>query len=318
MSLLHAIQITNSGTVIEWFTAPTNDPNKRLFQTVCWAYGPAIEAFKHCKPVIEIDGTHLSKRYKGKMLVVCDFDAEDQLVPLAFALVDTENNKFWEDFMKFVRREVVGSRVMTVLSYHHKSILRVFSQPDLWWNTQDGQAFHRYCSRHIYQNFTKKFTNKKLIAILRQAMKQNQKSKILTRLGRIHEKCPDAVIWLEDINRNNRPRYDLWALSFNERGHRLDMMTINWPETLNNVFKEARELSGTSLVEIIFYKSVKYFVERMTNAETMVQQWFIFSPKIQALLEERRLRENTQTVRAYWNERKIWGSNGSTICEQQD
>jgi transposase-like protein len=117
--------------VIEWFTAPINYPNKRLFQTVCWAYGPAIEAFKHCKPVIEIDGTHLSERYKGKMLVACGFDAEDQLVPLAFALVDTENNKFWEDFMKFVRREVVGSRVMTVLSDHHKSILRVFSQPDL-------------------------------------------------------------------------------------------------------------------------------------------------------------------------------------------
>jgi hypothetical protein len=43
------------------------------------------------------------------MLVACGFDAEDQLVPLAFALVDTENNKIWEDFMKFMHREVVGS-----------------------------------------------------------------------------------------------------------------------------------------------------------------------------------------------------------------
>jgi outer membrane lipopolysaccharide assembly protein LptE/RlpB len=65
------------------------------------------------------------------MLVACGFDAEDQLVPLAFALVDTENNKSWEDFVKFVRREVVGSRVMTVLSDRHNSILRVFNQPDL-------------------------------------------------------------------------------------------------------------------------------------------------------------------------------------------
>jgi MULE transposase domain len=94
MPLLHAIQRTNPGTLIEWFTAPINDPNEKIFQAVCWAYDPAIEAFKHCKPIIGIDDTHLSRRYKGKMLVACGFDAKDQLVPLAFALVDTENNKY--------------------------------------------------------------------------------------------------------------------------------------------------------------------------------------------------------------------------------
>jgi MULE transposase domain len=173
MSLLHAIQRTNLRAVIEWFTAPINDSNERLFQAVCWAYDPSIVAFKYCKPVIEIDGTHLSERYKGKMLVAYDFDAEDQLVPLAFTLVDIENNKSWEDFMKFVRREVVRSWVVTVLSDRHNSILWVFSQPYLGWSTQDRHVFHRYCSRHICQNFTQEFTDKKLTTILRQAMKQN-------------------------------------------------------------------------------------------------------------------------------------------------
>jgi hypothetical protein len=50
------------------------------------------------------------------------------------------------------------------------------------------------------------------------------------------------------------------------------MMTTNGMESLNNVFKEAHELPVTSLVEIIFYKSVKYFAERRTNAEITVQQ----------------------------------------------
>jgi MULE transposase domain len=79
--------------MIEWLAAPTNDPNERLFQAMCWAYDPTIEALKHCKSVIGIDGTHLSGRYKGKILVVCGFDTEDQSVPLAFALVHTVNNK---------------------------------------------------------------------------------------------------------------------------------------------------------------------------------------------------------------------------------
>jgi hypothetical protein len=77
MSLLHAIQRTNPGTVIEWFTALTNDPDERLFQAVCWIYDMTIEAFKHCKPIIGINGTYLSGRYKGKMLVACGFDVED-------------------------------------------------------------------------------------------------------------------------------------------------------------------------------------------------------------------------------------------------
>jgi hypothetical protein len=49
-------------------------------------------------------------------------------------------------------------------------------------------------------------------------------------------------------------------------------MTKNRPKSLNNIFKEAHELPVNSLVEIIFYKLVKYFIERRTNAETTVQQ----------------------------------------------
>jgi hypothetical protein len=80
------------------------------------------------------------------------------------------------------------------------------------------------------------------------------------------------------------------------------MMTTNGPEFFNNIFKEARELLVTLLVKITFYKLVNYFAKRRTNAETTVQQRFLFSPKIQALLEERRLRENIHTVRVYRNE----------------
>jgi hypothetical protein len=56
-------------------------------------------------------------------------------------------------------------------------------------------------------------------------------------------------------------------------------MITNGPESLNNVFKEARELPVTSLIKIIFYKSINFFAKRRTNTETVVQQGFLFSPK---------------------------------------
>jgi hypothetical protein len=159
---------------------------------VCWAYGPAIEAFKYLRPIVGIDGTHLSGRYKGKMLVACGYDAEDHLVPLAFALVDTERNETWKIFMKFVRREVVKARRVTILTDRGASQLRLFNERNLGWSERDGDCFVRYCSRHVCQNFTTKFKDKTLIGILRRAMKQNQKRKFRNGLARLESKLKEA------------------------------------------------------------------------------------------------------------------------------
>ena len=68
--------------------------------------------------------------------------------------------------MTFLRRKVIGPRVVTVLSDRHKSILIIFNEPNLGWSVQDGQCKHRYCSRHVCQNFTTQFGNKKLTSTI--------------------------------------------------------------------------------------------------------------------------------------------------------
>ena len=34
-----------------------------------WSFKPSIEGFEHCRPVMNIDGTHLYGKYKGKLLI---------------------------------------------------------------------------------------------------------------------------------------------------------------------------------------------------------------------------------------------------------
>jgi hypothetical protein len=51
-----------------------------------------METFKHCYDVLSIDGTFLTGKYEGTMLIVIGIDADHQLVPLAFAIVEKENN----------------------------------------------------------------------------------------------------------------------------------------------------------------------------------------------------------------------------------
>ena len=42
-----------------WHTIPRDEFGDTILHYVFWAFAPCIEGFRHCKPVINIDGTHL-------------------------------------------------------------------------------------------------------------------------------------------------------------------------------------------------------------------------------------------------------------------
>jgi hypothetical protein len=67
-----------------------------------------VEAFKHCCDVLSIDGTFFTGKYECTILIVIGIDADRQLVPLAFAIVEKENSDSWSWFLCLVQRMVVG------------------------------------------------------------------------------------------------------------------------------------------------------------------------------------------------------------------
>ncbi|XP_057755362.1 uncharacterized protein LOC130974504 [Arachis stenosperma] len=50
----------------------------RVLHRVFWSYYPCIRAFRHCKPVVQVDGTHLYGKYKGCLLVAVSQDAVER------------------------------------------------------------------------------------------------------------------------------------------------------------------------------------------------------------------------------------------------
>jgi hypothetical protein len=62
-----------------------------VFRRAFWTFGPCIAAFEHCRPVLSIDGTFFTGKYKGTLMIVMAHDANDQVLPVAFALVSVEN-----------------------------------------------------------------------------------------------------------------------------------------------------------------------------------------------------------------------------------
>ena len=65
--------------------------NEEVFQRVFWAFHPSIEGFKHCRPMLAINGTHLYGKYKGTVMIAMGYDENNQLFFFFFALIEGEN-----------------------------------------------------------------------------------------------------------------------------------------------------------------------------------------------------------------------------------
>jgi hypothetical protein len=60
------------------------------------------KAGKHLRPFTAIDGTHTKSQYRMMLLVACGIDANNHVVPLAWALVPIENHEWWTWFLKYL------------------------------------------------------------------------------------------------------------------------------------------------------------------------------------------------------------------------
>lgn len=123
------------------------------FGMAFWCFRPSIDVFKHCRPVVCVDATFLTGRYKGALMLAVGCGANSQLVPLAFGLVERESKDTWEWFMHHVRTKVFGpGKEVCVISDRHKGILHAVKLEI------PGHPLvkHRWCMRHSAANF---FTN---------------------------------------------------------------------------------------------------------------------------------------------------------------
>lgn len=56
------------------------------------AFGASINGYQFMRKVVVADGTHLKGKYAGCLLAASAQDGNYQIFPLAFAIVDSENN----------------------------------------------------------------------------------------------------------------------------------------------------------------------------------------------------------------------------------
>ncbi|KAL0304065.1 UNVERIFIED_CONTAM: hypothetical protein Sradi_6274600 [Sesamum radiatum] len=128
-----ALKKYNPGTIVEWeHKAFQPSTGAHVIGYVFWAFAPCIEGFQFCRNVISVDGTHLYTKYRHKMLIAAAMDGNQQVLPLAFAIVDDESTSSWKWFLTLLSRHVIrGRRGVCLISDRHPGIIKAVREESL-------------------------------------------------------------------------------------------------------------------------------------------------------------------------------------------
>ncbi|XP_015935848.1 uncharacterized protein LOC127744199 [Arachis duranensis] len=157
------VRLTMPGTVAVLRTCPVRvggqvDESQAYFHRMFWTFPPCIEVFRHCKPLVSIDGTHLYGKYGGTLLVAIAQDGNSNILPVAFALVEGENAQSWSFFLSHLRQHVTPQPGLLVISDRHNGIKAALEVPDGGW--LPPSAYRAFCIRHVAANFALTFKGK--------------------------------------------------------------------------------------------------------------------------------------------------------------
>ncbi|XP_016474358.2 uncharacterized protein LOC107796138 [Nicotiana tabacum] len=211
-----------------------------------------ISGWEYCRPVVVVDGTFLKSTYRGIMLTASTMNATGTILPLAYAVVDSENDASWKWFFEKFKQAYGERTSMCVVSDRNESILKATSI------VYPGVP-HYSCMWHIWTNIRAKF--KKGHLQLNELYFATARSYTLDefneRMSKIEEIDPRVKSYLYDIG------YNRWS-RVHATVNRTWTMTSNIAESLNAITKNARELSIFDLLEYM-----RTLLERWTNEKLL-------------------------------------------------
>jgi len=97
------------------YTHLSLNQNTGRFQRLFICPGASQYVFGYCRPFIALDGTFLKTRFIQTLLQAVTIDANNKILPLAYAVVESENTSSWENFIAHLKAEIprITSRTIT-------------------------------------------------------------------------------------------------------------------------------------------------------------------------------------------------------------
>ncbi|XP_019263053.1 PREDICTED: uncharacterized protein LOC109240826 [Nicotiana attenuata] len=196
-----------------------------------------IKGWEHCRLIVVVDGSFLKAAYKGTILTACTHNGAEKILPLAYAIVDSENSKYWEWFFVQINGTFGVREGMCIVSDRNESIFNATK-------AVYPEVPHCICMFHLWQNVKRTIKKhhkqlKDIFFALARAYTIEKFDYHMTKMCKIDLR---VQLYLFEIG------YERWSRAYS-KVKRSMVMTSNIAKSINAANKDARELPMMRLLE---------------------------------------------------------------------
>ncbi|CAI9291251.1 unnamed protein product [Lactuca saligna] len=234
-----------------------------------------------CRRVIGVDGCFLKGICRGELLAAVGRDSNNQMYPLAWAVVSVENKEAWKWFLDLLLEDIgMGDgRGLTIISDQHKGLVEAVKE-------RAPACEHRQCARHVYANFKKKYTGVDFRKLFWRAAKSTTESAFRSYMREINAMSTHAYDHLMERDPKT------WCKAFFELDRCCDAVENGISESFNAAIVGAKKKPIISMLEEVRV----YVMERMYKQKGKGEKWNLdICPSI------RRRIETFKEQQRYWD-----------------
>nr|XP_016440149.1 PREDICTED: uncharacterized protein LOC107765963 [Nicotiana tabacum] len=142
---LYTMNMAYPGSHIRMVKSPKNE-----FMYVYISLYAFIKGFDLCRPIVAVDESHLKSYYTGTFISASTLDGAGHILPLAYGVIDSENDAAWSWFFEQFKEAYDERENMCIVSDRNESIIKSISKVN-------PAVPYFSCIWHLWNNVYKKF-----------------------------------------------------------------------------------------------------------------------------------------------------------------
>ncbi|XP_019253979.1 PREDICTED: uncharacterized protein LOC109232679 [Nicotiana attenuata] len=255
------LKSTNPGTTVVIRTSKDSVSGKEVFMGIY----VCLEALKTgwlegCRNIIGFDGAFLKGTCKGELLSCISKDGNNQMFPVAWAVVEKESKDTWSWFIRCLKHDLnlteTEGEGLTVMSDMQKGLHLAITQllPN---------AEMRWCARHIWANWKQTWPGEERRKKFWQCARATFEVYFSKKLDEMDQLGGNIV---QDLMKYNK---ETWCRAYFKDHSKCDVVENNMCETFNSWILAARHKSIITMLEEIRIKCM----ERMNSMREFSKKW---------------------------------------------
>ncbi|GKB62529.1 mutator type transposase [Tanacetum coccineum] len=205
------------------------------------------------RELLGLDGAFMRGQYPGQMLTAVGVDANNGIYPVAYGIVESENQYSWTWFLKCLGDDfdLYSNSNFTFITGLLPALEKLFPH-----------AEHRYCVRHIYENMNQTWKGSEYKEMLWKCASSTTTVLFEKNMQELKDFNKKAYEWLKKIPAEH------WSRAyFSGRAH-CDLLINNICEVFNRQLLEARDSPIITALEHVR----EYLMKRIVIVQKIIEK----------------------------------------------